>query len=781
MELFRLLGSVFIDTDQADQALNDTEQRAHALGASFKNIAGKMAGTGAAIAGGIGLIGGALLSSAMDSDSASAQIQASLGYTKDQADALVQTAKGIYKDGFGESLEQVSQDMISVKEQMQGLNDAELGGVTQQAMVLAKTMDEDVGAVARSADMLMTQFGISSNKAFDLLAVGQQKGLNFSGEFLDSINEYSVHFKEMGYTAEEAFAIMVSGSENGAFNLDKVGDAVKENFLRLSDMGKGQAEVMNSIGLSAEDVMGKINAGGESAKGAYTEVMTALAGVKDETERNRMGVELFGTQWEDVGQKVVMAMNPSTEVLGQVEGAAKRAGDAIEQSVSQQATAVWREFKGALEPLGQVLLKMAQDWMPKVSSAVKGLSGFFSNMSPTMQKIVVGLGLAAGALGVLLIAISPIITMIGTLIPLFATAGITFGAIAAPIGIAIAAITALVAAGVFLYKNWDEIWAYAKKVFGALSDFLSNATKTAGRALSSGWQATIDFLAELWDSIVQTGINTWNSLGDALSKVTETTKDFLVNAWNTVVGTVSGLWSSIVSTVSSTFSTVANFVQSFTESAKLVFINGWSNAKEIVLGIWSAVKSLANSYFSAISKIIRGVIDTILAIFNGDFSSIPKIWESVFGQIKTIVLGVKEKVIGYVKDMIGSFSGLITKVGDAINKVKELIGWESKTGKSRSDGKSSKSSGDSKDEKDRLALGTKNFSGGLAVVGEQGREIVSLPAGSQVIKNRDTEKMLRNNSITQNLIFNNTGNLSSTEIARKAKYAGQTLALTLNT
>ena len=62
----------------------------------------------------------------------------------------------------------------------------------------------------------------------DLIAEGAQNGLDYSGELLDSISEYSVQFNKVGLGANDMFAIFQKGAESGAFNLDKVGDAVKE-------------------------------------------------------------------------------------------------------------------------------------------------------------------------------------------------------------------------------------------------------------------------------------------------------------------------------------------------------------------------------------------------------------------------------------------------------------------------------------------------------------------------------------------------------------------------
>ena len=62
----------------------------------------------------------------------------------------------------------------------------------------------------------------------DILTIGFQNGANYSGELLDTMREYSPKFKELGLDADTAMAYLIQGAQNGAFNLDKVGDAMKE-------------------------------------------------------------------------------------------------------------------------------------------------------------------------------------------------------------------------------------------------------------------------------------------------------------------------------------------------------------------------------------------------------------------------------------------------------------------------------------------------------------------------------------------------------------------------
>ncbi|WP_113629842.1 hypothetical protein [Bacillus amyloliquefaciens] len=79
------------------------------------------------------------------------KIQNSLGLTDAKAKQLTNSAKNIYKSGFGESLEEVSDSLIQTRQNIQGLNDEQLEKVTKSAMVLAETFDADVNEVTRQA------------------------------------------------------------------------------------------------------------------------------------------------------------------------------------------------------------------------------------------------------------------------------------------------------------------------------------------------------------------------------------------------------------------------------------------------------------------------------------------------------------------------------------------------------------------------------------------------------------------------------------------------------
>lgn len=88
----------------------------------------------------------------------------------------------------------------------------------------------------------------------------------FPVKWLDSINEYSVQFAKLGMSADDMFKIMEVGAQTGAFNLDKVGDAIKEMSIRVVDGSDTTAAGFKAVGLDAAGMSAAFAKGGDSAK-----------------------------------------------------------------------------------------------------------------------------------------------------------------------------------------------------------------------------------------------------------------------------------------------------------------------------------------------------------------------------------------------------------------------------------------------------------------------------------------------------------------------------------
>lgn len=181
-------------------------------------------GAGAAAAG----MGALAVGAANDMQGAMNSFIAETGKSREETKRYQGILENIYANNYGESFEDIASAMAEVRTQIgpvvDAWDDTAIQGFTESAFALRDTFGYDITESVRAANTMMEQFGMDGQDAFDLIATGAQNGLDYSGELLDSINEYSVQFAKMGLYGEDMFAIFQKGADSGAFNLDKVGE-----------------------------------------------------------------------------------------------------------------------------------------------------------------------------------------------------------------------------------------------------------------------------------------------------------------------------------------------------------------------------------------------------------------------------------------------------------------------------------------------------------------------------------------------------------------------------
>ena len=251
------------------------------------DVAGRLSGTlTPALAG----LGAGALKVADDFEGGMARIQRRLGVTEAEAKELNKTARDLWKEGFSESLEEVENGLLTVQQNIKGINKADLKEVTKNALFLAETFDSDINEVTRAGQNLMKGFGITSERALDLMAWGGQNGLNFSQEMFDNLAEYSPLFAKMGFSADEYFQLLEKGSNAGVYNLDYINDAMKELQIRIKDGSKSTDEAMGQMSESTQKVWKSFLNGKGTVKDVHNAVIKDLSSMDDQTKANELGV-----------------------------------------------------------------------------------------------------------------------------------------------------------------------------------------------------------------------------------------------------------------------------------------------------------------------------------------------------------------------------------------------------------------------------------------------------------------------------------------------------------
>lgn len=530
-------------------------------------------------------VGTAAIKFSSDSQDAFQQFAAATGTASNEMGKYKDMINDIYKNNFGESINDVAEAMATVNQNMSYLDDSALQRCTEYAYTLSDTFGYDVAESTRAANSLIRNFGIEANEAFNLIVQGSQNGLDFSGELLDSINEYAPQFKKMGMSADEMFSVFVNGAQNGAFNLDKIGDAVKENAIRAIDCSDTTAEGFKALGLDATETAKKFAAGGEAADEAFNQVIVGLSAMEDPIERNTAGVNLFGTMWEDLGPEVVMSLSTTNDAIDMTRESMESLVNVKYDTLSGALGGLWRTIQvDVLQPIGNQLIP----YVTKGINAIQKFTDKWNKLGPATQKTIVKFAAVAAAAGPVLLGFGKVSTGIRTLVSdtgkigsvlkkLTGASGFSglVKVMTGPFGIAAAAVAA---AAILIYKNWDRIAPILQKIGQRFADFWKtvqpqlepfiNLVKEVASYLKETlepvfkivWKAAGDYVVKFFDdvSVIIDGV-----LGVFEGVITFLTGVFQGNwekAWNGIVQAVGSIFGTLESLVKTPLNAVINLV-----------------------------------------------------------------------------------------------------------------------------------------------------------------------------------------------------------------------------
>lgn len=530
-------------------------------------------------------VGTAAIKFSSDSQDAFQQFAAATGTASNEMGKYKDIINDVYKDNFGESINDVAEAMATVNQNMSYLDDSALQRCTEYAYTLSDTFGVDVAESTRAADSLIKNYGVSAREAFNLMTQGMQSGLNFSDELFDNIDEYSVQFKKLGLDAEDMFSVFANGAQNGAFNLDKIGDAVKEFSIRAIDGSDTTKQGFEALGMNADEMAQKFGAGGKTAKEAFNEVIEGLASMDDPVAQSAAGVNLFGTMWEDLGPQVITSMSTASDAIDKSRESVEGLVNVKYDTLSGALGGLWRTIQvDVLQPIGNQLIP----YVTKGINAIQKFTDKWNKLGPATQKTIVKFAAVAAAAGPVLLGFGKVSTGIGTLVSDTGKIGSVlkkltgasgFSGLAkvmtGPFGIAAAAVAA---AALLIYKNWDRIAPILQKIGQRFADFWKtvqpqlepfiNLVKEVASYLKETlepvfkivWKVAGDYVVKFFDDvsvIIDGGLGVFEGVITFLTGVFQGNWE---KAWNGIVQAVGSIFGTLESLVKTPLNAVINLV-----------------------------------------------------------------------------------------------------------------------------------------------------------------------------------------------------------------------------
>lgn len=600
-----------------DDAEGQTKGRLSAMADGLGGmLSGALAGVGIAV--GAAVVGGlaAAVDMAGQANQAVNDIQASLGLTRDEAEVLGDVAIGVFGDNFGGSLEDAAASVVEVRQQMKSLGDDEIQGATEKALALRDVFGVEVAESTNTANTLMQNFGLSADQAFDLITAGNQRGLNTSGDFQESIGEYSNLFAAAGFSADEMFSIMQTGMQGGVLGTDKVADAFKELGIRLQD---GSATTRDALaGLGLDDVFTGMADGSITVADAFPRIQEALATIEDPVAQAQLGVALFGTQWEDMGASAMLAISTTTTTMADMEGATDSL-NAKYDNLGAVGEAMWRQLLTTLMPVGDALLSLANAVMPAVLAGFEWLRG--------------GIETAINA-------ITPVIqTVVSTISGLLAGEGTaslgTWGA-------------AFEQARGLIDGVMQAILGIVGPTLGILSGFWAQHGGEIQTVAGTAWTQIQSIIVTVLQILQETIIPILQTIGGFISAHSADIQTLLGAAWANIQTVVTGALA---------------IIQGIVNTVLAVIRGDWS-------GAWTEIQGVVTTAIETVRSVIETTLGAILDIWNANQDAIKakatEVWDGLKGIVETAIQGVLDTVTGMGGRFLDAGRALIQSLWDGI-------------------------------------------------------------------------------------------------------------------
>lgn len=645
--------------DAAEETAEDIGEIAEATkGAALMEAADQLSAVGDKIQ----EIGESAIDAYSEAENAVTKVNAYFGETGEAAEQSASVIQSVYEAGVGESMDSVANAVLMVKKNLGDLSKTDLSNLTQQAITLDELYGIDMNETLRGVNSLMQQYGLTAQEAMDYIVKGTQNGLDKTNELGDNLSEYAGKFSQAGYSASEYFQLLDNGLKNGAYNLDKVNDAINEVTTRLVDGTIGES--IGSFSTKTQELFTSWQNGGATQKEVIDSIVADIGNCTNQQEALNMAALAFGTMAEDGNLKFITSLTSVGSTYDSVAGSAQGMFDATTTPM-QQMEANTRKLQQSLVPLGQKLMELANTIIPPLVAVITTISGWFEKMPEPVQNFVIILG--------------ALIAVFTALVPVIAAVAVSVGALnisLAPIIGIIAGVAAAITAIIAIVKNWGAItewfgnlwntictgigqmveslkawflglWEHLKSVW----EGICNVVQTAVMLIGSILQAAFDIITLpyrfIWENCKEIIISVWEAIKSVVSSA--------INAVSSVISTVMGAIQNVISTI---WTAISTKISSVVNAIKTVVTTVFNAVKSVVSSVWNAIKSTISTVVdgikSKVSNVFNSVKSTVSSVFNGIKSTATSVWNGIKTAILTPIEAARDKIKGIV-DKIQSF------------------------------------------------------------------------------------------------------------------------------
>lgn len=404
-----------------------------------------------------------------------------------------------------------------------------------------------------------------------------------------------------------------------------------------------------------------------------------------------------------------------------------------------------------LQPIASWTGGIAVKVLKSLGDVLSSIGSWISENSEAVSNFALIIGSFATAFGVVSAALKIWNVVAGIATGVSTALGTAIAFLTSPIGIAIAAIGAIIAIGVLLYKNWDEI----KEAAGNLGKWLSEKWDGIKQSTSEAWDNVKKWTSEKWNDAKKAVSDTADSIGSKVSTKWDEIKKGTSDTWENVKKATSDKWNETKKSVNENADSIGSKVSSKWNEIKNGTSSSWNNVKDSVSSAANSAKNNAVNAWSNMKDRMGDYAANIKSTSKNAFDNVAS-WASGMGE--KIGSGLRNGVNAVKRGAAAIGNGIVGVIGSAVNGVIDGINWVlGKVGSGNRLGHWGVP---------RYANGTNGHPGGLALVndgaGSQWQEMyrtpdgktglfpkvknlmVDLPKGTQVLSGSKTARAMSN-------------------------------------
>ena len=710
----------------ASKEMESFSDKSNNAGTRFQTLGSSLKTVGSALTKSVSVpllaLGAGAIKVAGDFEAGMSEVSAITGATGKDMEALEQQAKKL-----GATTKFSATDAAEGMKYfgMAGYKTDQIMSALPATLNLAAAGGTDLGIACDIVSDAMTGLGMSANetsKFTDIMAAtitNSNTNIELMGETLKYVGPVAGALGINMVDLSVAIGLMGNAGIKGS----QAGTVLRAGLTNLVKPTKEMKVAMEKYGIElVKNADGSIN-----MMDTMENLRSTLGGLDQATQAQALST-IFGKEamsgWAAIVNASEGDFNKLSEAIANSDGKASDMAKTMQDNLKGSIDNMKSALEGVLNAIGERLLPIFRNLVDGITNVFT----WFNNLNPAIQNIIIAIGGFLAILGPVILLVGSLISNLGLIATglmtltgtttLAAAATSAFGSVIAfitgPIGIAIGVITALIAVGVLLYKNWDEIKAKASEIWNGIKDTIMNAMNWLGEQLGFNTEEIFAVITDTWNSIKDTlgatldvisktvsdaweGIKevlemtvgvifttvkkAWDDIKDALSMIGDAIQQLINGDWEGAKETirqmnekikeiVSMAWNKIKATLSQAGEAIKNIAEQSWNKIKVTLSQAMENIKTAISNGWENIKNSTKTAFDNVKAIISTIFNGIKSDIQSKINEIKNVISTVWSGLKDLLTAPFIAAKGVIDNILSGISSAISTVSNAISSVK---------------------------------------------------------------------------------------------------------------